>query len=224
MKYLIYIVEDEKGIRESEAFMLRREGHEVEEFSDGNSVLLRCEDVIPDVIVLDWMLPDISGVEVLRQLRKDARLKRIPVIMVTAKRESMDIVKGLDEGADDYLMKPFDQLVLAARVNALIRRSHENHPFRGYGYRDIHIDPEKRIAAAAGQPLELSETEYSLLDFFVQHADMAVSRDQIMNALWEENYQGESRAIDMHVNRLRKKLISADAELISVWGVGYKLV
>lgn len=220
MTYQVFVVEDEPGIREMEELHLRRAGYEVEAFETGKEFLKRFAEKRPDLVVLDIMLPDTDGVELLKVIRRDPRCHEIPVIMATAKREDADVIRGLKEGADDYLQKPFNYQVLLARVEALIRRS-KGMNADSLEYKGICVEYGSRRAMIHGETLDLSTREYELLAYFMEHACVALSRDQLMNAIWGGDFSGESRTLDMHVNRLRKKLAGSEATIRTVWGIGY---
>lgn len=222
-KYRIFIVEDEDSIREIEAYILRKEGYEVEKFERGEPFLERLGTEIPDLIMLDIMLPGMDGIEVLREVKHFSRASEVPVIMATAKSDDIDLIRGLESGADDYVAKPLNYPVLLARIQALLRRTRADVVKGHFEYKDITVDQSMRMATIAGERMELSEKEFALLMTFVKNAPMPVSRDQLMNEIWGGDFAGESRTLDMHVNRLRKKLSGAEARLTTVWGKGYKL-
>ncbi len=220
---LIYIVEDDGNIREIEQFALQNSGYAVRAFGDGESLLASFTDILPDLILLDIMLPGIDGLNILRKIRADGVTKKIPVIMVTAKTKEIDTVKGLDLGADDYIAKPFGVMELISRVKAILRRMNtlEEEPI--ITYKEISLDQERRTCKVQGEEIELTFKEYELLRFFMTNTGIVLSRESIMNSVWGTEYIGESRTVDMHIKTLRKKMKEAGNYIITVRNVGYKL-
>lgn len=217
----IYVVEDDVNIREIERYALKNSGYEVEEFESGADFFKRIKERIPALILLDIMLPDEDGLEILSKLRADKNTAEIPVIMVTAKTSEMDKVKGLDTGADDYITKPFGVMELISRVKALLRRTSGNQEDAHVQYGDIVIDNDKHAITVKGKNCELTYKEFELLKYLVINKGIVLSRDKIMNQVWGFDYEGESRTVDMHIKTLRQKLGDAGSCIKTVRNVGY---
>lgn len=218
---LIYVVEDDKNIREIESFALKNAGYEIQGFvcaKDFYTAMLRQK---PDLALLDVMLPDEDGLEIVRKLRSDRMTKHIPILMVTAKTTEIDKVKGLDMGADDYMTKPFGVMELISRVKALLRRSQIIPEEEVIQVGPVTMDQNKRKVSAYGEACELTYKEYELLHLLMQNAGIVISRDVILNRVWGTDYEGEYRTIDMHIKTLRKKLKEAGAMIQTVRNVGY---
>lgn len=223
-KPMIYIVEDDASIRELEQYALQTNDYPSRGFGDGASFWNAVHAELPELVILDVMLPDEDGYQILAALRENGATRGVPVIMVTAKTSEIDIVKGLDHGADDYLCKPFGIMEFISRVRAVLRRSGER-PAVGDTLRfgDIVMDNPRRLVEAAGVPVELTFKEYSLLRFFLQHPEEVLTRERIMKEVWDTDDLLESRTIDMHVRTLRQKLGDAGDVIRTVRKVGYKL-
>ena len=219
----IYIVEDDINIREIERYALKNSGYEVEEFEGSASFFKRLEKNIPSLILLDIMLPDEDGLEILRKLRKNPETRKVPIIMVTAKTTEIDKVKGLDSGADDYLTKPFGVMELISRVKALLRRSMNMDESKILSLGEISIDNEKHRVSVQGQPCELTYKEFELLKLMLQNVGIVLSRDVIMERVWGVDFEGESRTLDMHIKTLRQKLGESGKRIKTVRNVGYRL-
>lgn len=220
----ILIVEDEKPIRDMIAFGLRRAGFEVLEAEDCSTARSRVADRLPDLMLIDWMLPDQSGLELTRALKKDESTREVPVIMLTARAEEEDKVRGLDGGADDYVTKPFSPRELLARIKAVLRRSGG-----GTGDEDISADglvlnPASHRVSADGRDLSLGPTEFRLLHFFMTHPERVYSRSQLLDRVWGGNVYVEERTVDVHIRRLRKALEPCDYDRFvqTVRGAGYR--
>ena len=222
---MIYIVEDDASIRELEQYALQTNDYEVEGFADGRTFWAAVHSRLPDLVILDVMLPDEDGYQILAQLRSDPATRAIPVIMVTAKTSEIDVVKGLDHGADDYITKPFGVLEFISRVKAVLRRSASEAPAAGGVLRfgDIVMNDLARTVTAGGEPVELTFKEYSLLHYFLEHPGEVLARERIMKAVWDTDDLLESRTSDMHVRTLRQKLGNAGDVIRTVRKVGYKL-
>ena len=203
---LIYIVEDDVNIREIETFSLKNSGYTVMDFECAKDFYHKLSDKVPDLILLDIMLPDEDGLEILRKLRKNPETRKVPIIMVTAKTTEIDKVKGLDSGADDYLTKPFGVMELISRVKALLRRSMNMDESKVLSLGEITIDNEKHKVSVQGQPCELTYKEFELLKLMLQNVGIVLSRDVIMERVWGVDFEGESRTLDMHIKTLRQKL------------------
>ena len=218
---LIYIVEDDKNISEIESFSLKNAGHQTVEFPDGRSFYKELAEKKPDLILLDIMLPDEDGLSILRKIREKRETKRIPVIMVTAKTTEIDKVKGLDNGADDYMTKPFGVMELVSRVKALLRRTGEQDAEKVIKIGDLVIDDEKRKVFVSDSAVELTYKEYELLHYLSQNQEIVLPRDSIMEHIWHANCEIESRTLDVHIKTLRHKLGDAGKYIKTVRNVGY---
>jgi two-component system, OmpR family, phosphate regulon response regulator PhoB len=222
--YLL-VVEDEDALATLLDYNLGKEGFRVERAADGEEGLLKIEEEVPDLIVLDWMLPKVSGVEVCRQLRARPDTRRTPVIMLTARGEEADKVRGLDTGADDYVVKPFAMGELTARIRALLRRSRPELVEEKLEYADLVLDRAEHRVTRAGRDVHLGPTEYRLLDFLMQRPGRVFSRERLLDAVWGPSTYVEARTVDVHVGRLRKALSRPGArDLIrTVRSAGYSL-
>ena len=195
----IYIVEDDKNIREIEMFALKNSGYAVEEFENAKSFFSKTAEKVPDLVLLDIMLPDMDGLEIVKKLRSRPDTVRIPIILVTAKTTELDKVKGLDIGADDYLTKPFGVMELISRVKALLRRSRALQDDKQLVIGDITLDSERREVHVGGELCELTFKEFELLKLLMVNAGIVLHRDTIMSDVWGTDYEGESRTLDMHI-------------------------
>ncbi|MBQ6856262.1 MAG: response regulator transcription factor [Lachnospiraceae bacterium] len=218
---LIYAVEDDKNILEIEMFALKNSGYQVEGFESAREFYKKTEERLPDLVLLDIMLPDESGLEIAGKLRRRPETKKLPIIMVTAKTSEIDKVKGLDMGADDYLTKPFGVMELIARVKAMLRRTMEEDKFLSVG--DVFLDDEKRMVYVHEQPCTLTYKEYELLKLLLYNAGVVVSREIILERVWGIDFEGESRTLDMHIRTLRQKLGEAGAMIRTIRNVGYMI-
>ena len=219
----IYIVEDDKNIREIEMFALKNSGYAVEEFENAKSFFSKTAEKVPDLVLLDIMLPDMDGLEIVKKLRSRPDTVRIPIILVTAKTTELDKVKGLDIGADDYLTKPFGVMELISRVKALLRRSRALQDDKQLVIGDITLDSERREVHVGGVLCELTFKEFELLKLLMVNAGIVLHRDTIMSDVWGTDYEGESRTLDMHIKTLRQKLGEAGNMIKTVRNVGYKM-
>ena len=219
----IYIVEDDKNIREIEMFALKNSGYAVEEFENAKSFFSRTVEKVPDLVLLDIMLPDMDGLESVKKLRSRPDTVRVPIILVTAKTTELDKVKGLDIGADDYLTKPFGVMELISRVKALLRRSRALQDDKQLVLGDITLDSERREVHVGGELCELTFKEFELLKLLMVNAGIVLHRDTIMSDVWGTDYEGESRTLDMHIKTLRQKLGEAGNMIKTVRNVGYKM-
>lgn len=219
----IYIVEDDKNIREIEMFALKNSGYAVEEFENAKSFFSRSAEKVPDLVLLDIMLPDMDGLEIVKKLRSRPDTVRVPIILVTAKTTELDKVKGLDIGADDYLTKPFGVMELISRVKALLRRSRALQDDKQMVLGDITLDSERREVYVGGELCELTFKEFELLKLLMVNAGIVLHRDTIMSDVWGTDYEGESRTLDMHIKTLRQKLGEAGNMIKTVRNVGYKM-
>lgn len=219
----IYIVEDEQNIREIETYILENSGYEVVSFENGADFLKACNKELPQLVLLDIMLPNQDGMSILKTLRKQDRTKELPVILVTAKSSEIDKVKGLDMGADDYLSKPFGTMELVARVKALLRRSNTDIEIKSLNYMEISIDEQKREIKLDGKPCNLTYKEYELLKYLIVNVNIVLSREKILENVWGYDFEGESRTVDMHIKTLRQKLGLQGEYIKTIRNVGYKL-
>ena len=218
---LIYIVEDDQNIREIESFALKNSGYTIMDFECAKDFYHQLAEKVPDCILLDIMLPDEDGLEILKKIRSIPDTRKVPIMMITAKTTELDKVKGLDLGADDYITKPFGIMELISRVKALLRRSMnmEDEKFLSAG--DIFLDGEKHMVYVKDEPIDLTFKEYELLKLLIQNQGIVMSRDVIMERIWGINFEGESRTLDVHIKTLRQKLKSAGALIKTVRNVGY---
>ena len=221
----IYIVEDEEPIITLIKYNLEKEGYKVSYSDNGNDGIKGIKNSLPDLVLLDWMLPDFSGVEICKNLKKDIKFKNIPIIMLTAKGEEEDKIKGLNSGADDYITKPFSFPELLARVKALLRRSKPSVVVDIVEFEDLKIDRMTRRVYRKKKEIHLGPKEYDLLNFFIKNPKRVYSREQILENVWSENINVENRTIDVHIRRLRQNInIIGLKELIrTVRSAGYSL-
>ena len=221
----VLVVEDEDSLATLLQYNLQKEGYEVALAGDGEEALLMVEERLPDLIVLDWMLPKVSGIEVCRRLRQRNETRNVPVVMLTARGEESDRVRGLDTGADDYVVKPFSMTELGARIRAVLRRIRpglaEDRVRRG----DIVIDRVAHRVKRGGQEVHLGPTEFRLLDYLMQHPGRVFSREQLLDAVWGSDVYVEARTVDVHIGRLRKALGASDDNdpIRTVRSAGYSL-
>lgn len=225
---MIYIVEDDASIRELEQYALQTNGYEATGCEDGASFWAALRGGTPDLVILDVMLPDEDGYQILAKLRDDPATQTVPVMMVTAKTSEIDVVKGLDHGADDYLCKPFGIMEFISRVKAVLRRAAAAAPAPAPAPKTLHfgsivLDDMARTVRVDGNPVELTFKEYALLHLFLEHPEQVLARERIMKEVWDTDDLLESRTIDMHVRTLRQKLGTAGEAIRTVRKVGYKL-
>jgi two-component system phosphate regulon response regulator PhoB len=225
MKPYILVVEDEAPLLEVLRYNLEKEGYLVDVAEDGAVALDKVQRNTPDLIILDWMLPELSGVEVCRQLRAQRDTKDVPVIMLTARGEEADRLKGLASGADDYVVKPFSPAELLARVRAVLRRSTASAPDETLTYRDLKLDMASHKVMRGGRTVHLGPTEFRLLRVLLKRPGRVFSREQLLDLAWGRDIYLEVRNIDVHIRRLRKQLNApGEADLIrTVRGAGYAL-
>ena len=217
---MIYIVEDDRNIQEIELFALKNSGYQATGFETAKEFYKALNEKLPELILLDIMLPDEDGLSILKRLRSRADTQKIPVILVTAKTSEIDKVKGLDGGADDYIAKPFGVMDMIARVKALLRRSggmEESLLTCG----NVTLDGEKRMVYVDGKSIELTYKEFELLKLLMKNHGIVISRDVIMERVWDSSFEGESRTIDVHVRTLRQKLGDGGALIKTIRNVGY---
>lgn len=219
---MIYCVDDDSTIRDIEVYTLEQTGFKACGFADGKALFSALEREIPKLIVLDIMLPETDGIEILKRLRSDAKYKDIPVIMATAKGTEMDKISGLNLGADDYLVKPFGVMEMVARINAVLRRTAKNEE-ASITVGNITINEAEHTVTANGENVELTHKEFLMLCLFMKNKNIVFDRERLMNEVWGSDYIGESRTVDMHIKTLRKKLGAAGGQIKTVIGVGYRL-
>jgi len=220
---MIYIVEDDINIRQLESYALKNSGYEIAECESAKQLFAKCDEKIPDLIVLDIMLPDQDGLSILKKLKTEHATKKVPVVMVTAKTTELDTVKGLDAGADDYLTKPFGVMEFISRVKAVLRRTNNDLQQLSYKALGIEIDDATHIIKANGKECECTFKEYELLKYLIANKGIVLSREKIMSKVWGTDFEGESRTVDMHIKTLRQKLGECGSAIKTVRNVGYKI-
>jgi two-component system phosphate regulon response regulator PhoB len=224
MSAAVLVVEDEDALATLLEYNLGKEGYRVSVAPDGEEALLRVDEEAPDLVILDWMLPKVSGIEVCRRLRQGPKTRNIPIIMLTARGEETDRIRGLDTGADDYVVKPFSMSELTARVRAVLRRIRPGLTEDVARYNDIVIDRVAHRVRREGREIHLGPTEFRLLDHFMRHPGRVFSREQLLDAVWGSEIYVEARTVDVHIGRLRKALGAEGADPIrTVRSAGYSL-
>ena len=222
MARAIAVVEDDESIREMLRYYFQSVGYAVRAYESGEALFAGEEgQSLPALYILDIMLPGMDGLEILRRLREDRETSDIPAIMLTARSAEMDRVAGLEGGADDYVVKPFGIMELQARVKAVLRRTHRGEENRLIRCGDLEIDPAARVVRRGGQQVDLTFKEFELLRLLATHRGVALTRDEILQSVWDYDYTGETRTVDMHVKTLRQKL--GEEYITTVRGVGYKM-
>ena len=222
----VLVVEDEDALATLLHYNLDKEGYRVGVAGDGEEALIMANERAPDLVILDWMLPKVSGIEVCRRLRGRSETRNVPIIMLTARGEESDRVRGLDTGADDYLTKPFSMVELIARIRAVLRRIRPGLADDRLNHGDIIIDRVSHRVKRSGQEVHLGPPEFRLLDHFMQHPGRVFSREQLLDAVWGSDVYVEARTVDVHVGRLRKALAIADESanpIRTVRSAGYSL-
>ncbi|MEX3015294.1 phosphate regulon transcriptional regulator PhoB [Gymnodinialimonas hymeniacidonis] len=222
---LVLVVEDEPAQREVLAYNIRAEGFEVQTAAAGDEALVAVQETPPDVIVLDWMLPHVSGIEVCRQLKMSTDTAKIPIIMLSARSEEVDKVRGLETGADDYVTKPYSVAELLARLRTQLRRVRPSTVGERLEYEDISVDLTEHRVYRGGDELHLGPTEFRLLSAFMERPGRVWSREQLLDRVWGRDIYVDSRTVDVHVGRLRKALKAGEAgdPIRTVRGAGYSL-
>jgi two-component system phosphate regulon response regulator PhoB len=225
MKPYVLIAEDEKAVSELLNYNLRKEDYDVAIASDGEEALMMIDERTPDLLLLDWMLPKVSGIEICRRLRASSANPNLPIIMLTARGEESDRIRGLDTGADDYVTKPFSTTELMARVRAVLRRIRPGLKDDRLAVGDIEIDRVAHRVSRGGEDIHLGPTEFRLLDYFMQHPGRVFSREQLLDTVWGSDVYVEARTVDVHVGRLRKALRAGGGEdpIRTVRSAGYAL-
>jgi len=222
MSNTILVVDDEPNIVELARLYLRNEGFDVEVAETGREGLEKARSLRPKLVLLDIMMPEMDGIEVCRTLRKESD---VPVVMLTARGDDVDKIVGLELGADDYITKPFNPREMVARVKAVLRRMDVAHkPSKTIDIGDLHIDLLGRDVRVAGQPVQLRTKEFDLLVALASNEAVAMARDRLLNAVWGEDFFGDSRTLDVHIAWLRDKLSASSAKITTVWGFGYKML
>lgn len=217
---LIYIVEDDESIREIESIALKNSNYIVSAFENAKEFYKKLDELVPDLILLDVMLPDESGYDIVRKLRKRPATQDIPIIMVTAKTTEMDMIKGFDGGADDYIKKPFSIMELITRVKALLRRTAKEEP-KLLKLDDLVIDHDRHVVTVNNEPVDLTYKEYELLRLLMGSQGIVMTREVIMRSVWDTDFEGETRTVDMHIKTLRHKLGDYGSRIKTVRNVGY---
>lgn len=222
-KRLIWCVDDDNTIRDIEVYTLTQTGFDAKGFADGLSLLEALKHEKPDLIVLDIMLPEIDGIEVLKKIKSTRETAEVPVIMATAKGTEIDKIQGLDTGADDYLVKPFGVMEMVSRIKAVLRRCETADSKQILTSGNILLNNKSRSVTVNGEKIVLTFKEFEILKLFMQNQNIVFSRDGLLSAVWGIDYLGESRTVDMHIKTLRKKLGSEGSRIETVIGVGYKM-
>jgi two-component system phosphate regulon response regulator PhoB len=225
IKPLLLLVEDDRALADLLMWHFDREGYEIVRTADGDEALILAEERTPDLVILDWMIEGVSGIEVCRRLRRKASTAHVPIIMLTARGEETDRIRGLETGADDYVTKPFSPRELLARVGAVLRRVRPALAGEQLGYRDIEMDVEAHRVRRDGKAVQLGPTEFRLLRHFMEHPGRVFSRDRLLDAVWPHDPDIDGRTVDVHIRRLRKALNDGgQADMIrTVRSAGYSL-
>ncbi|MFQ9115110.1 response regulator transcription factor [Eubacterium sp.] len=220
---MIYLVEDDSSIRELIVYTLNSTGLEAEGFERPSEFWEKVDEKIPSLVMLDVMLPEENGIEILKKLRKNYSTEYVPIIMVTAKTSEYDKIKGLENGADDYIGKPFSMMEMVARVKALLRRSEYTEKEQEYNIGKLYVCPSKHIVKVDGKDITLTLKEFETLCLLLQNKGIVLTRDQLLNKIWGYSFDGESRTVDVHIRTLRQKLQEAGSVIKTIRGVGYKI-
>ena len=218
---MIYLVEDDENIRKLVVYTLNNSGFEVLGFEDASSFWVQMDKKIPDLLLLDIMLPDEDGLSILKKLRQSIITKSLPIMMLTAKSSEYDKVIGFDNGADDYLPKPFGMMELIARIKALLRRTEKETIDDSYRVGSLYVSPSRHKVTVDGEKISLTLKEFELLCYLLANRGIVKTRDQILNKIWDYSFDGESRTVDVHIRTLRQKLGTAADLIETVRGVGY---
>lgn len=219
---MIYCVEDESGIRNMMVYTLEAAGLQAKGLEDGAALYAALKEQIPSLIILDIMLPDEDGISILKKLRVQSSTQRVPVIMATAKSSEYDKVIGLDSGADDYLVKPFGMMEMVSRVRAVLRRSaQEEVPAIQLG--KLYLNPSAHVVMIDGEPIELTYKEFEMLYMLMSNPGRVFTRQQFLTCIWDQDYDGETRTVDVHIRNLRQKLGACGNYISTIRGVGYRM-
>lgn len=221
--YMIYLVEDDSGIRDLMIYALKASGYEAQGFEKSEGFWQAMEHKLPELVILDIMLPGENGLTILQKLRQNSGTYRLPVIMATAKGSEYDRVVGLDMGADDYLSKPFGMMEMVSRVKALLRRTGQAEPQKLLTLGDLEMNPAEHTVKISGEFIELTLKEYNLLKIFLENKGLVFSREKLLSEVWGAQFIGESRTVDVHVGTLRSKLGKWGDSIRTVRGVGYRM-
>jgi two-component system phosphate regulon response regulator PhoB len=221
----ILVIDDDPGIQELVAVNLTQAGHLVQLASDAESAHIMLRDELPDLMLVDWMLPGMSGIELTRLVRSEIRTRDVPIIMLTAREEERDKLTGFETGADDYVVKPFSPRLLLARISAVMRRRSPLAGEQSVEIGSLRLDPATKRVYAQGMPVQLGPTEYRLLHFFMLHSSRVFNRTQLLNEVWGDQYHGDERTVDVHIRRLRVALTDGGCShmLRTMRGSGYCL-
>lgn len=220
---MIYFLEDDNSINEAILYSLKNSGFEVKGFNRPSDFWKAMDEEIPDLVLLDIMLPEEDGLSILRKLRNNSETAKISAIMVTAKDSEYDKIIGLDSGADDYMTKPFSMMELISRIKALLRRTQNNSANKEIKIGNLSVNPEKHLVNAAGKNITLTYKEYQLLLHLMQNKGIVFSREKLLNKIWGYDFDGENRTVDVHIRTLRTKLGECGAMIETVRGFGYKI-
>jgi two-component system phosphate regulon response regulator PhoB len=225
MKPYIIIAEDEDALGTLLSYNLEKEGYDVGLATDGDEALMMVRERLPDLLVCDWMMPKVSGIEVCRRLRQQTATRNLPIVMLTARSEETDRIRGLDTGADDYVVKPFSMVELMARIRAVLRRIRPALSEDRVEFGEISVDRLSHRVQRSGRDIHLGPTEYKLLDYLMQYPRRVFSREQLLDAVWGNDVYVEARTVDVHVGRLRKALNNGDQfdPIRTVRSAGYSL-
>ena len=225
MKPYIIVAEDEDALSTLLTYNLEKEGYEVGMAVDGDEALMMISERMPDLLLCDWMMPKVSGIEVCRRLRSQGNTRNLPIVMLTARSEESDRIRGLDTGADDYVVKPFSMVELVARIRAVLRRIRPGLSEDRVTFGELSVDRLSHRVQRSGRDIHLGPTEYKLLDYLMQHPRRVFSREQLLDAVWGNDVYVEARTVDVHIGRLRKALNSGDAfdPIRTVRSAGYSL-
>lgn len=220
---MIYLVEDDSSIRELVVYTLNSTGLEAQGFDRPSQFWEAMEDATPSLVILDVMLPEESGIEILQKIRENPTTEKLPVIMATAKTSEYDKINGLESGADDYIAKPFSMMEMVARVKALLRRSEYANAETEYTVDNLYVCPSKHIVKVDGEEVILTLKEFEMLCLLLSNRGIVLTRDQMLNKVWGYSFDGESRTVDVHIRTLRQKLGTAGDVIKTIRGVGYKI-
>ena len=220
---MIYLVEDDSSIRELVIYTLNSTGLEAQGFERPSQFWNALEDAMPNLVILDVMLPEESGIDILQKIRKNPKTEKLPVIMATAKTSEYDKINGLESGADDYIAKPFSMMEMVARVKALLRRSEYTSTETDYTIDNLYVCPSKHIVKVDDEEIILTLKEFEMLCLLLRNRGIVLTRDQMLNKVWGYSFDGESRTVDVHIRTLRQKLGTAGDVIKTIRGVGYKI-
>lgn len=220
---LIYLVEDDNSIRELVAYTLHSAGFQAEGFEKPSAFWHACETKLPDLVLLDLMLPEEDGISILKKMRQAPHTKKLPIILLTAKSSEYDKIMGLDSGADDYVAKPFSMMELLARVKALLRRTERNEAEVVYSMGSLSVNQTRHEVRVDGAEVTLTLKEFELLCLLMENKGRVLTRDQLLNSIWGYGFDGENRTVDVHIRTLRQKLGKCGEYIETVRGVGYKI-